>query len=188
MQIIYSLVERYKMQQSTGLIAFALLEKFLAQPASSFSSDKQKRLANQKSSKNLSTADHSGSSSSRGSALLDKELDLFAKVCLLIAGKFNEIHWPGLSTLFPSMTSMEFSMLEAAVLRPLGFKVPFPNHYFYLELLFSLLGLGKEAEQQIRKQLIQQLGKPNFFALCPKTVAVFLVSKVCTSNREWARL
>lgn len=68
--------------------------------------------------------------------------------------------------------------MEFDLLKPLDFKVPNPNHCFYIELLISIFSVTKEQEMKIKESLDRSFGKLNFFALCPKIVSVFLFSQL----------
>ena len=75
--------------------------------------------------------------------------------------------------------------MEYEILKLMDFKVPYPNHCFYLELLFSYFQVSKELELKIRAKLTQAISRLNFFSLSPKVVAILLISQICSTEKEW---
>jgi hypothetical protein len=169
-------VDRFALQQSTGLIAFMLIDKFLQinQEKTLLVKTKSKQ---QKSAKNPSTADHSGSSNKSTYELKEKDISLYAKTSFFIAAKFNEIHWPSLDSFFPEISLQQYHLMENEILVSMDFKIPLPNHFFYLDLLTSMLKMSKETEKKVRDKLVQIIGKQNFLCICPKFLCVYLVQE-----------
>lgn len=164
------MVDRFALQQSTGLIAFMLIDKFLQinQEKTLLVKTKSKQ---QKSAKNPSTADHSGSSNKSTYELKEKDISLYAKTSFFIAAKFNEIHWPSLDSFFPEISLQQYHLMENEILVSMDFKIPLPNHFFYLDLLTSMLKMSKETEKKLETNSSKLLVSKTSSAFVPSFCA-----------------
>ena len=73
----------------------------------------------------------------------EKDLSLYTKASFFIAAKFNEIHWPTMNEIFDGISLQKYCLIEYELLKNVDFKVPNPNHNFYIEILVNIFGLDK---------------------------------------------
>lgn len=114
----------------------------------------------------------------------EKDISLYAKTSFFIAAKFNEIHWPALDSFFPEISLQQYHLMENEILVSMDFKIPLPNHFFYLDLLTSVLKMSKETEKKVRDKMVQIIGKQNFLCICPKFLCVFLVQEFFQQDKQ----
>jgi len=64
------------------------------------------------------------------------DLHAYSMVCLFLAAKFNEIHWPALKDLIYGRSMEILLQIESDILVCFDFKLPFP-HYWPIVTLFE---------------------------------------------------
>lgn len=141
----------FKLRKETQILAAYLLDFYLCKKM-------KRQIINIKESEESFVQ-----SSTQDSIRLDLNFESCAAVCLFIASKFNEIHWPSIKDLTPCQSIGQLLSLEGDILTSIGFKVPFPSYWPFLCAVESLFVDGNFHKDFLFRRLVNGIMQNKVF-------------------------